>query len=59
MAVAHSLIVTIHHYRMLRDGTSYTELGPDYCAQRGRQGLVRRAVRRIEQLGYKVTLKAA
>lgn len=57
VAVAHSLIVIIYH--MLRDGTSYLDLGPDYFTRRDRERLVRRAVRRIEQLGYKVTLEVA
>lgn len=57
IAVAHSILVSIYH--MLRDGTSYCELGGNYFDQRNRHGTVRQAVRRIERLGYKVTLEAA
>jgi transposase len=57
MAVAHSILVIIYH--LLRDGTSYQDLGANYFDERDRLATVRRAVRRIERLGYKVTLEAA
>lgn len=57
LAVAHSILVTI--YYMLRDGTSYRELGGNYFDERRRQATIRRAAQRIERLGYKVTLEAA
>jgi transposase len=56
-AVAHSMLVTI--YFMLRDGTSYQDLGGNYFDERSRHITVRRAAQRIERLGYKVTLEAA
>ncbi len=57
LAVAHSILVTI--YYMLRDGTSYRELGGNYFDERRRQATIRHAAQRIERLGYKVTLEAA
>jgi transposase len=56
LAVAHSILVIIYH--LLRDGTTYRDLGGNYFDERNRQATVRRAARRIEALGYKVTLQA-
>ena len=55
MAVAHTILVTI--YYMLTRGTVYSDLGGNYFDERDRQATIRRAVRRIEGLGYTVTLK--
>ena len=55
MAVAHAILVTI--YYMLTRGTVYSDLGGNYFDERDRQATIRRAVRRIEGLGYTVTLK--
>lgn len=57
MAVAHSLLVSI--YSMLRDQVSYQELGPDYFDQLQAQHLERHYVRRLEALGFQVTLTSA
>ena len=57
IAVAHSILKSV--YYMLRDGTSYRELGGNYFDHRTRHATVHRAVRRIERLGYKVSLEAA
>jgi transposase len=57
MAVAHTILVTIYH--MLNRGTSYQDLGGNYFDERNSRAAVRRSVRRIERLGYKVTLEAA
>ena len=46
-------------YSMIRKGTTYSDLGPNYFDERKPQSVVRRAVERIEALGYKVTLEAA
>jgi transposase len=54
VAVAHSLLVTI--YFMLRDGTVFQDLGVNYFNQRDREHITRRSVRRLESLGYHVTL---
>jgi transposase len=55
IAVAHSILNSI--YYMLRDGTTYRELGGNYFDERNRHYVVQRSVRRIERLGYRVTLE--
>ena len=57
IAVAHSILKSV--YYMLRDGATYRELGGNYFDQRNRHTTVHRAVRRIERLGYKVSIEAA
>jgi len=54
VAVAHSLVVII--YQMLKRGTTYQDLGSTYFEQRDRQAVTRRAVSRLERLGYQVAL---
>lgn len=54
IAVAHHLLVIIYH--LLKDGTLYQDLGPDYYDRRDRGAIVQRTVRRLELLGYQVTL---
>jgi hypothetical protein len=44
-------------YHMLKDGTTYQALGPDYFDRLNRHNVVRRTVRRLEGLGYKVSLE--
>src|SRR5262249_34353083 len=56
IAVAHTLLVIAYH--LLRDGTCYEEMGPDYFRQRDPGATRARAVRLLEQLGYEVTLVA-
>lgn len=57
VAVANSILATIHS--MLSKGTVYQDLGPLYFDVRDRERTVRRAVLRIEKLGYQVTLQVA
>ena len=57
LALAHSLIVSIYH--MIARGTRYVELGGNYFDTRAHHYVVDSAVRRIERLGYKVTVQAA
>jgi hypothetical protein len=54
VAVAHSVRVIIYH--MLRDHRAYTDLGADYFDHLDAARLQRHHVRRLEQLGYTVTL---
>lgn len=54
VAVAHKLLIIIYH--VLKTKTPYQELGEDYFDQLERTHIERRAVRRLEQLGYQVTL---
>jgi transposase len=46
-------------YHVLRDGVAYQELGVNYYDERKKDAVVRNAVKRLERLGYKVTVEAA
>ena len=54
LAVGHSLLVVVYH--LLTRGTSYEDLGPNYFDQRDREAVQRSCVRRLERLGYTVSL---
>ena len=54
IAVAHAILIVIYH--MLKDGTVYSELGGDFFERVDREAILRRSARRIEKLGYQVTL---
>jgi transposase len=55
MAVAHSIVVSAFH--MLSRNESYRELGANYFDDHRRAHLVDQLTRRIERLGYRVTLE--
>ena len=55
IAVAHNLLVIA--YYILRDQTCYQDLGPDYFDRLNPTGLRRRLTKRLEGLGFKVTLQ--
>jgi transposase len=57
IAVAHSILVIIYH--VLTEDVDYQELGGNYFDERDRQAVEKRLVRRLEQLGYHVTLETA
>jgi transposase len=57
VAVGHQILEIA--YYIMRDGTTYHELGPDYFARRDRDRTVRRSVRQLEALGYRVTIEEA
>ena len=57
VAVAHTILVIAYH--VLRDGTIYQELGGNFYDERDRAAVERRLVRRLEQLGNRVTLTPA
>ena len=46
-------------YHVLRDQRPYTDLGADYFDKLDKTRLERQHVRRLEQLGYTVTLTPA
>ena len=54
VAVADTILTTIYH--LLRDQTTYRELGGHYFDERDRQATERRLVRRLEALGNRVTV---
>jgi transposase len=55
IAVAHSILVIAYH--MLLRGTEYIDLGADYFDKRNEQQVQHRLVKRLEHLGYKVSLE--
>jgi transposase len=56
VAVGHSILVIAYH--LLKKEVSYQELGSNYFDDHDRQAVERRSVRRLEALGYKVTLES-
>ena len=57
VAVAHSILIIIYHW--LFEHKPYEEWGANYFDERNRQATEKRLVRRLEQLGYQVTLAVA
>jgi transposase len=57
LAVAHSLLTVIYH--LLKNGSTYQELGGDYFDKLNKNRLVPYLVRRFKDLGFRVTLEAA
>jgi transposase len=55
VAVGHTILVIIYH--LLRNGTTYAELGADYLDRLDTDRLTRSLVRRLERLGHEVVLK--
>ncbi len=55
IAVAHAILVII--YSMLRNHTTYQDLGEKHFDRMNPESVLNRAIRRIEGLGYKVTLE--
>ena len=54
VAVAASMLTAIYH--MLRNGTSYNDLGPDHFNQRDKLRHVNRLVRHLHNLGFQVQI---
>jgi len=54
IAVGHSLLVIVYH--VLADEKDYEELGGNYFDEWDRQAVKTRLVRRLEKLGYEVSL---
>jgi transposase len=55
VALGHTLLVIIYH--LLRDGTTYRELGGDFLDRLEPDRLTRQLVRRLEKLGHQVVLQ--
>jgi transposase len=55
VALGHTILVIIYH--VLKDRTTYRELGSDYFDRLDAERLTRTLVRRLERLGHKVTLQ--
>jgi transposase len=56
IAVGHSILVIFYH--MLKEGTTYADLGGDFLDRLEPERLKRYYTKRLEKLGYKVTLEA-
>jgi transposase len=55
VAVGHTLLVITYH--VLKRGTTYAELGPDFLDRLEPERLTRQLVKRLEAMGHKVTLE--
>jgi transposase len=56
VAVGHTILIIIYH--VLQEREEYRELGGNYFDERDRQATEKRLVRRLEKLGYEVSVKA-
>jgi len=57
LAVGHEILLASYH--MLASGQGYRDLGEHYLDQRDKSGTAKRLVRRLEGLGFTVSLTAA
>ncbi|AFM40480.1 transposase [Desulfosporosinus acidiphilus SJ4] len=57
VAVAHTILKIA--YLMLKNNASYKELGPDFFELRRKSEIVMKSVKRLETLGYTVTIEQA
>ena len=55
VAVAHTILIIAYH--VLHRQQPYQDLGSNYFDERERSAIARQSVRRLEQLGFKVTLE--
>lgn len=55
VAVAHSILIVVYHL-LANPEAVYTELGADYFTKRNAEQEQRRAIRKLETLGYSVNL---
>ncbi len=54
VAVAHAILVIAYH--LLADGRVYVDLGPNYFDHRARGKVQARLTRRLEAMGFEVTV---
>ena len=57
MAVAHSILVIAYH--LIKDKEPYRDLGSDYFDKRRPEATAKRLLKRLEQLGYEVSIQSA
>ncbi len=57
VAVGHAILVIAYH--LMKSGGTYKDLGPNYFDEQNKEAVVRRAVRRIQNLGYTVSIQTA
>jgi transposase len=56
IAVAHTMLTII--YQILKNNVPYYELGADFFEQQRKKEIVQKSVKRLESLGYSVTVEA-
>jgi transposase len=54
IAVAHSILTIV--YYLLRDGSSYHDLGPNYLDERARDSIKRNLLKRLDKLDFDVNI---
>jgi transposase len=57
LAIAASMVTAAYH--ILKEETTYDELGPAYFERRGKVQLTRRLIRRLEELALSVEVRPA
>jgi len=57
IAVAHAILVTIYH--MLKEGSSYHDLGTNHFDEINKEAILKRSIKRIQSLGFIVTIESA
>jgi len=55
VAIGHAILVICYH--ILKDKVHYRDLGPDFYEKYKKQEIAKRTVKRLEALGYKVTIE--
>jgi len=55
VAVAHTILITC--YFMIKNGTGYKDLGSDFFDKRNKEAVYKRSVKRLESLGYVVSVE--
>jgi len=55
LAVGHTLLIMAYH--IIKERSTYNELGADYFERLNEQRLVKRLASRIRMLGYEIELK--
>jgi len=56
VALAHRILAIVYH--LLKEKKEYHELGPNYYEERRHTQVSKQAIRKLESLGYKVTIEA-
>jgi transposase len=57
VAVGHSILIIVYH--LLKNKSSYKDLGANYFNSLRKKSIVSRAIKRLEALGYKVNIEEA
>lgn len=55
VAVGHTILVIVYH--ILKNGQPYKELGANYLDRRKKEAIVKQAIKKLETLGYKVSVE--